>query len=64
MQSVSTSELPKKLLSPKREFILPSVKDPESLCVQIETVWLNGVNTYNLVENLLQMVLKLTEEVQ
>jgi hypothetical protein len=46
LRSASTSELPKKL-SPERELILPSLKDPESLSVQIETVQLNGVNTNN-----------------
>jgi hypothetical protein len=64
MWSASTSELPKKLLSPERELILPSLKDPESLSVQTETVQLNGINTNNLVENLLQCFLKLNEEVQ
>jgi hypothetical protein len=63
LRSASTSELPKKL-SPEMELILPTLKDPESLSVQIETVRLNGANTNNLVENILQMVLKLTEEVQ
>jgi hypothetical protein len=64
MRSASTSELPKQLLSPEKELILPSLKDPELLSVQIETVWLNRLNMNNLVENVLQMVLKLTEEVE
>jgi hypothetical protein len=63
LRSASTSELLKKL-SLERELILPSLKDPELRSVKIETVRLNGVNTNNLVENLLQMVLKRTEEVQ
>jgi hypothetical protein len=58
LRSASTSELPKKL-SPERELILPTLKDPESLCVQIENVGLNWVNTNNHFENLLEMVLKL-----
>jgi hypothetical protein len=57
------SELPKKLLSPG-ELILPNLRDPESLSVQIETMRLDRVNTNKFVETLLQMVLKLTEEVQ
>jgi hypothetical protein len=52
------------LLSAERKLILSSLTDLESHSVQIETVRLNGVNTINLVETLLQMVLKLTEEVQ
>jgi hypothetical protein len=54
MRSASTSELPKKLF-PERKLILPSLKDPESLNVQIETVRLRGANTNNPVKNLLQM---------
>jgi hypothetical protein len=64
MRSASTSELHKKLLSPGREVLLPNLKDSDSLSVQIKTVRLNGVNTTNLVENLVEMVLKLSEEVQ
>jgi hypothetical protein len=52
MRSPSTSELPK-FLSPERELILPNLKDLELLSVQIETVWLNGVNMNNLMETLL-----------
>jgi hypothetical protein len=55
---------PRSCLSPEKELILYSLMDPELLSVQIETVWLNMVNTNNLVENLLQMVFKFTEEVQ
>jgi hypothetical protein len=43
---------------------LHSLKDPEFLSVQIEAAWLNRVKANNLPENLLQMVFKLTEEVQ
>ncbi|KDR12811.1 hypothetical protein L798_13273 [Zootermopsis nevadensis] len=63
-RSASTADLPLKIVSPDRELILPTFKDPESLSVQLETVRLNGVNTHNLVENLVQMVLKLSEDVQ
>jgi hypothetical protein len=64
IRSTSASELLKKLLSPERELVLPDLKDSDSLSVQIETVRLNGINTTNLVENLIQKVLKLSEEVQ
>jgi hypothetical protein len=64
MRSASTSELPKLLLSPDRELVLQNLKDADSLSVQIETERLNGVNTTNHVNNLIQMVLKLSKEVQ
>jgi hypothetical protein len=61
LRSASTSKLPMKVVSPERELILPNLKDPESLSisVQLETVRLNGASTHNLVENVVQMVLKL-----
>jgi hypothetical protein len=58
LRSASASELSLKVLSPEREIILPDLKDPGSLSVQLETARLN------LVENLGQMVLKLCEDVQ
>jgi hypothetical protein len=53
-----------KAVSPETVLILPYLKDPESLGVQLETVRLSGASTHNLVENLVQMVLKLSEDVQ
>jgi hypothetical protein len=64
MRSASTSELPKKLLSPDRELVLPDLKDADSLSVQIETERLNGVKTTDYVKNVIPIVLKLSEEVQ
>jgi hypothetical protein len=43
------------VVSPERELILS---------VQLETMWMNGASTHNLVENLVQMVLKLSEDFQ
>jgi hypothetical protein len=43
--------------------MLPEIVNEESVSVQLETVRLNSVNTNNLVETLIQMVAKLTEEV-
>jgi hypothetical protein len=43
---------------------MPSLKDPEPLSVHTGTAPLNGFNKNNLVENLIQLVLKLTDEVQ
>jgi hypothetical protein len=40
-----------KVVSPESELIVPDLKDPESLSVQLETVKLNGAGTHNLVEN-------------
>jgi hypothetical protein len=54
LKSASTSELPVKDISPDGELIL---SDPDSLGVQIEMVRLDGAS-------LVQMVLKLSEDVQ
>jgi hypothetical protein len=43
---------------------LPELKDTESLSVQLQTVRLNGASTYSLVENLVQMALKFSEDIQ
>jgi hypothetical protein len=61
-RSASTSEIGKKILSPERELILPPLKDNDSLSVQPETVRLNGVCTKNMIKNLTEMILKLSEE--
>jgi hypothetical protein len=61
LRSASTSELSLKVVSPDREIVLPKLKDTESLIVQFETVRLNGASTHSLVENLVQVVLKLSE---
>jgi hypothetical protein len=51
LRLASALELRKKVLYPDRDLILCSLKDPESLSVQIKTMQLNRVNTTNLVEN-------------
>jgi hypothetical protein len=61
LRSASTSELPVKNISPDGKLIL---SDPESLGVQIEMVRRSGASTHKLVDNLVQMVLKLSENVQ
>ncbi|KDR17953.1 hypothetical protein L798_08171 [Zootermopsis nevadensis] len=61
LRSASTSELPVKDISPDGASM---PLDPESLGVQIEMVRRNGASTHKLVENLVQMVLKLSEDVQ
>jgi hypothetical protein len=63
LRSASTSELEKKVVSPGRDLILPEIANMESISVQLETLRLNGVCTNNLIENLIQMVSKLSEEV-
>jgi hypothetical protein len=61
LRSASTSELPVNDISPDGELIL---SDSESLGVQIEMVRFNGASTHKLVDNLVQMVLKFSEDVQ
>jgi hypothetical protein len=39
------------------------MKNSDSLGVQLKTVWLSGVSTHNLMENLFQLILKLPEDV-
>jgi hypothetical protein len=63
LRSASTSELGKNVVCPGRELMLPEIANEESISVQLETVRLNSVNTNNLVETLIQMVAKLSEEV-
>jgi hypothetical protein len=46
-----------KIVSPDRELILPALKDSNSLSVQL------GVCTKNMIDNLIEMALKLSEEV-
>ncbi|KDR10390.1 hypothetical protein L798_15516 [Zootermopsis nevadensis] len=62
-RSASASELAKKVVSPVKEPILPD-GDYDSLAGKLEMVKLNGASTHNLVENLVQLVLKLSEDVQ
>jgi hypothetical protein len=52
-RSLSTSDLPKKIVSPKRALVLPPVFDSdnhEALSVQLETVRLNGVCTVDFIK--------------
>jgi hypothetical protein len=46
-----------------RELVLPPLKDNNSLAVQLETVRLNGVCTKHAIGNIIEMVLRLSEEV-
>lgn len=64
LRSASASEIAKKVVSPVKEPILPDVGGYESLAEKLEMVRLNGACTHNLVENLVQLVLKLSEDVQ
>jgi hypothetical protein len=48
-------------VSPDRGLNLPPLKDNDSLRIQPETVRLYGVCTKNMIENLIEMVLKLSE---
>jgi hypothetical protein len=66
LRSSSTSDLPKKIVSPERALVLPPVFDSdkyEALSVQMETVRLNGVCTIDLIKTLLDTVHKLSEDV-
>jgi hypothetical protein len=60
-RSGSTSETVKNMVSPDRKPVLPKLKDNDSLIVQLE-VRLNGICTNNMIENLTEMVLTLSEE--
>jgi outer membrane murein-binding lipoprotein Lpp len=60
---MSASEATKKIISPERQLNLPEIASNEPLCVQIETVRLNGQTAVSLVEKLLAMVTNLTAEV-
>jgi hypothetical protein len=66
LRSSSTSDLPKKIVSPERTLVLPPVFDTdkfEALSVQLETVRLNGVCTIDLLKTLMDTVHKLSEVV-
>jgi hypothetical protein len=60
-RSLSTSDASKKVISPERQLILPSVCNKDSIRVQIKTVRLNGQSTIEMLESLLSMVSKVTE---
>jgi hypothetical protein len=66
LRSSSTSDLPKKIVSPERALVLPPVFDTdkfEALSVQLETVRLNGVCTITLIKTLLDTIHELSEDV-
>jgi hypothetical protein len=65
-RSSSTSDLPKKVISPERSQVIPPVMDTdkyEALCVQLETVHLNGVCALDLIQSLIAAVNKLSDDV-
>jgi hypothetical protein len=65
-RSSSTSDLLKKVISPERSLVLPPVMDTdwyEALCVQLETVRLNGACALDLVQSLIVAVNKLSDDV-
>jgi hypothetical protein len=62
-RSLSASDAIKKILSPERQLILPAVCTKEALSDQIETVRLNGQATMEMIEMLVAMVSKLSDEV-
>jgi hypothetical protein len=65
-RSTSTSDAPRKVVSPDRSLVLPPVFDSdkfEALSVQVETVCLNGVCTMDLIKSLINKVTNLSEEV-
>jgi hypothetical protein len=49
-------------VSPDRERFFPKLKENDSLSVQLQTVRLNGVCMNNVMENLIKIFLKLSEE--
>jgi hypothetical protein len=66
IRSSSTSDLPKKVISPERSLVLPPVIDTdkyEALCVQLETVRLNSVCAINLITSPTDTVNKLSDDV-
>jgi hypothetical protein len=63
LRSASTSDLEKKVVSPGRDLIIPEIANVESISVQLETIYPNSVFTNNLIESLIQVVSKLSEEV-
>lgn len=62
LRSALTSETGKKMVSPDRELFHPKLKENDSLSVQLEAVRLNGVSMDNMIENLIKIFLKLSEE--
>jgi hypothetical protein len=65
-RSSSTSDLPKKFIYPEGSLVLPPVMDTdkyEALCVQLETVRLNGACALDLVQSLIAAVNKLSDDV-
>jgi hypothetical protein len=65
-RSSSTSDLPKKIVSPERALIPPSVFDSdkyETLSFQLETVRLSGVCAIGLMKTLLDTAHKPSEDV-
>jgi hypothetical protein len=60
----STSDLPKKIVSPERLLVLPFDCDKyKALSVRLETVRLNGVCITDLIKSLVDAVNKLSEDV-
>jgi hypothetical protein len=62
-QSLLTSELAKKVISPKRELNLPAATTSESPSIQIETVRHNGYATLNMVQKFCCVVTILSNDV-
>jgi hypothetical protein len=62
-RSSSTSDLPK-VISPERSLVLPPVMDTDKvLCLQRETVRLNGTCALDLIQSLIAAVNKLSDDV-
>jgi hypothetical protein len=65
-RSSSTTDLPKKVISPERALVLPPVSDSdkyEALRVQLDTVRLSGVCAIDLIRSLIDTVKKLSDDV-
>jgi hypothetical protein len=60
--SASTSQIGKKAVSPDRELIPAPLTDNESLIVQLKTVRLNDVCTKHAIQNIVEIVLSLSQE--
>jgi hypothetical protein len=64
--SSSTSDLPKKVIYPERCLVISPVMDTdkyETMCVQLETVLLNGACALGLIQSLIAAVNKLSDDV-
>jgi hypothetical protein len=62
----STLDFPKKVISPERSLVLPPVMDTdryEALCMQLETVRLNGACALDLIQSVITAVNKLSDDV-